>query len=406
MTEYEQRSATRSVGLFDEVSDLLIWAQNRVGPLTFIGLMLAAWLWLDFLRVTGLPVGFLSPTSVVALPILFMVVAMAVIVLWVGAVLPSLALWAPLFEGGPSIVSLGRRYASRGDQDWTSALDDFAQPLTAAEAAVFRWGLIKRWLVFSAMTFAVGPVLIAYGVWHGGRLTGWSDLLAMAVLTVPAVIVFARLLGKATGRRPSWEFMGNFGWASSLQVLVSLMMSVGLLQAFPAQSVDQLAPALVAYLIGVVVIGAAQIAISVRMAKGLYRDLFKHVFMGAIGLMGLVTVIQPLGGRLVTYPLQLESPDGQACMVLGLTHDASKPDMIDAAILAPSGRPQTRELDFAILLDGTYYLRTAATGRAVFMIPVNRVSRVQDCPLKTPSASKRPAVVPGAGSGSTAASRT
>ena len=386
MTEDDSPPDMKPVSVFDEVSDLLKWAQDRVGPLSFIGLTLAAWLWLDFLHVMGLPIGFLSPTSMVALPILFMVVVFAVLLLGTCAMLPGLALWTPLFEGGPSITSLGRRRSKHADQAWSLALDDFTAPTMAAEASRFRWGLIKRWLLFTALTASAWPALAVSLLWRDGRASWWLSVPGIAVLILPTATMFVRSLRRATGRWPSLDFIANFIGAGCLQAGVSSWMLLALLKAFSAGPTYQMASVLAVCSGLAFGIGLLQVVVAVRMARGLYPDLLKHVFIAAIGLMTVMAVIPPVGGRLVAYPLQLKSPGGQTCMVLGLTHDASKLSLVDAAILPASGLPHTLTLDFAVLLDGIYYVRTVSTGQTVYMIPANLVSRIEDCPVVSASA--------------------
>jgi hypothetical protein len=81
---------------FGEISDFLKWSQERVGPLTFVGLAIAALLWLDFLKFFSLPVSFLSLSSLSALPALFAIVVFAVIVLVFDAVMPGFVLCTPI----------------------------------------------------------------------------------------------------------------------------------------------------------------------------------------------------------------------------------------------------------------------------------------------------------------------
>lgn len=377
MTAETPASKADVVSPFDEISDLLKWSQDRVGPLTFVGLSIAALLWLDFLKVFALPVGFLSSTSLAALPALFSVVVFLVIALTLVACLPSIPLWMPLIEGGPSIGTLGRgRFAAEAEKD--GAASGFRQ-LPETEAAVVRRRMLRQWFGFN------GSIAICSLLWVGSlfelspRPTWFWWLGAVAIGVAMALIMLAWPLKKKLGRWPSIEFALILLGAGLVQGTISLFLIQVLLNVIALQSSRMLVVAAIIYLVVMTLIILVQAAVAMRMAQGLYRGASKHVMAVVLLIMLVLAAVPQAGARLVSYPLQLAATDGSTCQVLTLLPLPSAVPTSYATVQDLDHPGHSVPLNFITHLDGMYYVRPDPRKGAVYAVPEASVGGIGPC---------------------------
>ncbi|AFC84729.1 hypothetical protein Fraau_0232 [Frateuria aurantia DSM 6220] len=377
MTAETPASKADAVSLFDEISDLLKWSQDRVGPLTFVGLSIAALLWLDFLKVFALPVGFLSSSSLAALPALFSVVVFLIIAMTLVICLPSMPLWMPLIEGGPSIGTLGRgRFAAEAEKD--GAASGFRQ-LPETEAAVVRRRMLRQWLGFN------GGVVMFSLLWVGSlfelspRPTWFWWLGAVAIGVAMALIMLAWQLKKKLGRWPSIEFALILLGAGLVQGTISLFLIQVLLNVIALQSSRMLVVAAIIYLVVMALIILLQALVAMRIIKGMYRGGLKHVMVSVLLILVAVAAVPQAGARLVSYPLQLATVDGETCQVLTLLPLSSAAPSSYATVQDLNNPGHSVPLNFITHLDGMYYVRPDPWKGAVYAVPEASVGGIGPC---------------------------
>lgn len=377
MTADTPASKADAVSLFDEISDLLKWSQDRVGPLTFVGLSIAALLWLDFLKVFALPVGFLSSSSLAALPALFSVVVFLVIALTLVACLPSMPWWMPLIEGGPSIGALGRgRFAAEAEKD--GAASGFRQ-LPETEAAVVRRRMLRQWFGFNG-SIAICSLLWVSLLWVFGLHPTSYWLVGTVAIGVAVVLIrLAGPLKTSLGRWSSLGFAVIFFEAGLIQTVVSLSLIQLLLKAIPLEPPWRVAPALIIYLFVMALIILIQALVAIWIAKGMYRGGLKHVMASVLLILVVVAAVPQAGAWLASYPLQLAALDGETCQVLTLLPLSSAAPSSYATVQDLNNPGHSVPLNFITHLDGMYYVRQDPRKGTVYAVPEASIGGIGSC---------------------------
>ncbi|MHC1481668.1 hypothetical protein ACYJW8_15595 [Frateuria aurantia] len=380
MAEDPAPSPTVAVGFFDELSELLKWSQERVGPLTFTGLAIAAWLWLDFLTYFRLPISFLSPSSLAALPALFGVAVFVVLYGVLLVSLPSLALWTPLYEAGPSLISLGRHGPHK-------LAGEIGPVLPSEVSGSVRWTMLVRWLAFGGMMAVLCLAWVGWLALHHGHGAVWP-VLALSVFA--GVLWLWLAVKKLTGRYPSLSFACSYGAAICFQLAATLSIIAILLDGGLEPGFYVIAGKLMVYFLAIVVIWLLQALVALRIRDGLYPGFLKQLLLSAIGVMLVAAAVPRVGAIVVGYPLRLKGADGQSCVRLMLASDALKTVAVAPLLLDTSRPGSTLNLNFAVHLDGSYWVKTDPPQGRVYSVPDAAVTGIVPC-IGTPAGAQPPA---------------
>ncbi len=160
------RKANSPTSVSDEISRLLLWLTQRWAALALGGFVLATILWMDFLREFGLPVSFISPGLLSALPVLGLAVGVPVLVATLLSVLMAVALWTPIHKDGPSLVAWASAQKAGGtDADGGQRGNRDVRP-----------DLFNRWLALYFVHAGYWVCFVASAYWYFDRpsLSSWG----------------------------------------------------------------------------------------------------------------------------------------------------------------------------------------------------------------------------------------
>lgn len=373
-TPSEQKNETFDV--FVEISDFLKWAQDRVGPLTFIGLAISALLWLDFLKFFSLPVSFLSSSSLAALPALFVTVVFVVVALTINAVMPAFVLWTPLFSDGPSLASLGLRKRVPTTEG-NKVLNDLA--LSETDAREIRVKLVNRWIALGTFVGALWMLWVASTFCPNSHVSGWLLLINLALSAAAGRLLFLPLVKKVAGGKPSWSFILLLGGAILAQSVVTFWILYIFLKTTTDIAIWTLVFRAAVYILVIVGITLVQLLAAQRVAAGPYPDILKHGSLVAIGALIMIAATTPAGAMLVSYPLRTSAPDAGSCIVLTLLPAQANSPEAYARIQDINNQGHTVPFAFVTHLDDKYYAKIDPINGTVYTISDTLVEGVDSC---------------------------
>lgn len=374
------RQQDQKFDTFDEISDFLKWAQDRVGPLTFAGLAISALLWLDFLKVFSLPVSFLSVSSLSALPALFATVVFIVAAITINAVMPAFVLWTPLFSDGPSLASLSlQKRLPTTENDTRREVQTTASKLSEAEAKKIRIKLVNRWISLGACIAILWTIWVASTFCPNNHVPGWMLLINLLLSICVGLSLFFPILKKVAGERPSWSFMLQLSGAILAQSVVTFWILYIFLKTTTDIAFSTLALRAAAYIIVVFVITLVQLLAAQRVALGPYPNILKHSVLIAIAVLTMIVAIPPAGAMLASYPLRTTAPDGGSCVVLTLLPVQDNSSKTYATVQDISNPGHTVHFAFLTHLDDRYYAKIDSLKGIVYPIADSLVGSLDTC---------------------------
>jgi hypothetical protein len=378
MTTSEQKNQTFDV--FVEISDFLKWAQERVGPLTFIGLAISALLWLDFLKFFSLPVSFLSSSSLAALPALFVTVVFVVVALTINAVMPAFVLWMPLFSDGPSLASLGlqrRIPTAEGNEGPNSEPNDPA--FSEADAKEIRVKLVNRWIALGTFVGALWMLWVASTFCPNSHVPGWLLLINLVLSLAVGLWLFLPLVKKVVAEQPSWSFILLLGGAILAQSVVTFWILYIFLKTTTDIAIWTLVFRAAVYILVIIGITLIQLLAAQRVAVGPYPDILKHVTLVAIGILIMIAATTPVGAMLVSYPLRTSAPDGGSCIVFTLLPVQTNSPETYATVQDLNNQVHNVPFAFVTHLEDKYYAKTDPLNGTVYPISDTLVGSIDAC---------------------------
>lgn len=358
---------------FLEISDFLKWAQDRVGPLAFVGLAISALLWLDFLRFYGIPVSFLSGTTLAALPALFAAVTFVAIIFLIGIVTPGIILSTPLTPRGISLAS----YYFPGQMRVAGEASSVDPEVVLPSA---KHGFRITWLL---------TINLVGTLWIGWVALSFLHINWLAYLS-PLVVILSIVLAAWLLRKSFQQVCGKWITWNSCSVLAGSMLSQNLLALFALIVVGQsfvestwmsFVISFMFYVIALNAMAIFQLIAATRIVRGVYPDVLKHAALVALAVLFLIAAIEPIGATLASYPMKETAPNGKSCIVISLL-----PEQANQHIISPSLRSQkdpslSVKLPFVTHVEDRYYVRTDLYKGSVYAVPVSMTSQFDDCPI-------------------------
>lgn len=369
--------------IFDEISDFLKWSQDRVGPLTFTGLAIAALLWLDFLKFFSLPVSFLSLSSLAAMPALFATVVFAVIVLVFDAIMPGFVLWTPLYPGGPCLSLLGQQ--QQGSTPNTTIVIEKKierQNLSAREANKVRKKLIKCWVSVNLLIGMLWILWVASTLYPVITNPNWLVLPNFALSIACGLLLFYFPIKKIAQENPSVPFLLRLSCAIFAQSVVAFSILFVFLKTTTDTEIWTLISHAALYELVLFLLSLTQLLVAQRVALGPYPNMLKHVTLGVIVVMTFVAAMNPVGAMLASYPLRANAPDGGSCIVLTLLPvQMSLPNSptVYATVQDLNNPGHTVPLAFVTHLENTYYAKIDPLHGDVYPISDTLVGGIGSC---------------------------
>src|ERR1700754_4664137 len=350
--------------IFEELSSFLLWLSQRWPGLGLGGLVLAMLLWIDFISLFDLPVSFISPGILSALPILGLSVGVPVVAAIVIAALMAFVLWQPLHKGGPSLVSGGLV----PDEDDKKHPDVFMRWLVLCLVHAFYW------------VGYLGVVSL-----HFKPSGEWVWVLAFVLPGIYGFASFRPVFRAASPTRPSWWFIILFaGCLASLTAFAGLLFLPLVSAAGGTGSLGTIVhiEAYVAIMVGVALV---QLVTARLVMRGWRRGLLRKVFLFFMALLVPVLAFPGVGGQFASYRLRLSGPAHAACMVLVFRQGQAVTDSIPQAALGV-GAGRSVPFEFVTRLDDQYYVKAHVFEGPTYVVPVAAVGGFEGCPK--PAATK------------------
>jgi hypothetical protein len=352
---------TPAFSLFDEASSFLLWLSKRWPALGVAGLIMAMLLWIDFIRFFDLPVSFISPSMLSALPILGLAVGVPIVAATLFVALMAFVLWQPLHEGAPSVVS------------WASAPGDAEGAGQDGRPDVF-----VRWIVLCVVHALYWVMYVALVMLHVKASGHWVWLLGLLLPEAFGFYIFWPVFRAASRRRPSWRYLLLFGVAIAMQTVLAGLLFIPVLGS--AQGTVNTVLHLEGFFFIVVGIGFVQLVTAKLVMRGWRRGLTKKVFLSTTGLMVMLVAFPDIGGQVASYRLALTGPGHSACMVLVFRDGQSVTDTIARSLIADVATRHSVPFAFTVRLDDQYYVKERAQAGQTWVIPVASVAGFDACP--------------------------
>lgn len=361
--------ASAPPSVFDELSSFLLWLSKRWPGLGFAGLTLAMLLWVDFIRLFDLPVSFISPGLLPALPILGLAVGVPAAAGIVIAALMAFVLWQPLHPGGPSLVSA----ASLKEQDATAVSGRIRRP-----DPFMRWVML---LGVHALYWIAYVLLVAAGV---EPQAGWVWALGLVIPGAYAYWSFWPVFRAATPTRPSWGYLGFFTGSLFMQSAFAGLLFLPLVASAGGGGSWGMLAHMEGYFLMMVGVAFIQLVTAKLALRGWRRGLLRKVFLAVAVLLVPVLAYPDVGGTFASYRLRLSGPGHASCMVLVFRQGQSVDDAITASVLDGRDRHRSIALNFVARFDDQYYVKAQPYAGPTWLVPVSAVGGVESCPNKLP----------------------
>ena len=361
-------------GWFDEISRCLKWAQDRSLPLAFFGLTISGLLLLElvaeFQLSIGMSVGLLS-----ALPLLFAMVAVIILVLAMALVSPAGALFV--------------RFAARGERRLVDLHSEGFRPALRWFVWSFANALIWIALVFTAYFFEhsinfldvcagllssmlLGVLIL--GPWRV-ELGQRQDQASASAIKVGLTFGALKAEWGAIVNLFPWLFLQSAALLSGLQISLPLIPEPF---RHGRETIDWLVIGAV-LLCSVVIPIIAQVAFVRSIKSGPVPGVLERAVIVACALISCALIFPPFAGRLAAYPFLESTTGGRQCVIYAL--QAKQVDHVDAAAIDPGAQARTKMMHLAVMLDGIYYLKIGRDDSAMYRIPADIVTAVLRCPV-------------------------
>ncbi len=360
--------------VFDQISQGLVWLNERAWPLSGCILFISMWYLTGFIVEEKVPLSIASSPIIATLPVLFVLILLFIVLL-VGFLLSPTAMLFTIVRkpGRERLVDL---LIQPGE-----AVGRFSIPRNI----VIGWFLIPTIAVlFIGLVWLLSEKLDV--------IPGWI-MSALVLLSLPiSVVVFVLVVIKEKSLKLKLgDFSSDFWIATCFSVLPQFLiiayvfiLSIRLAQA----SGDSYFLLWLSVLIGVIVlcflqlVGAKLIA-SARQPEHAVVNSFK----AGVIIVVLLGVYPPSASLLTGGAFKLTASGGRACAVL--TWNSENPPGIEA-LHSTDNTKQSRKLRILIQVDEYYFVRPALekskkvegaeTPKKVYFVPREIVSSIDDCP--------------------------
>jgi hypothetical protein len=368
-TRKARKGTERPVSAIEEISVFLLWLTQRWAALALGGLVLATVLWTDFLREFDLPVSFITPGLLSALPVLGLAVGLPVLVGTLFSVLMAVALWTPIHKDGPSLVA------------WASASKPALQPGEDTEGGRRAVGpdLFNRWISLCVVHAGYWVCYVGSVYWHFHlqSLTVWG--LAYAVPMLVGLLLFRPVFRAASDTSPSLSYLGVFCGCVAAQATLAGFLVVPHLASVGINDGIGVLLHLEMYVYVLIGVGIAQLFAAKFFLRGWRPGALKGLFIFTVAAVAVVMCIPGLGGQFVSYRLRLNGPGHQTCIVLTLRQGQLVAESLPPQVLPGGKGVRTVHLDFVTRLDDAYYVKPSAMSGPTYVVPANAVSGFESC---------------------------
>jgi hypothetical protein len=350
---------------FGSLSQLLAWMAKRAAPLTGGVLGIAALFWADFRWEFSLPIGFASSSMLTALPSLAVIVCFATAILVVGIASPGLILTHPIASGGPTMASLLQ-----------TSLDETGHRINQHSSRV-----IGRYWFGMAVVSAISWTLVITG------MTIWPDTEVSTGALAFAAVILAQTLGArwmvlralpSAAITPSPDFYALLALSLLLQTVIAFWALYGLSRTLHHLVVADVMLRWMIFVAGMLMAATVQIVAALRMIKGWYPNLLKHIVCLGLAVLGLVAVIPPVAGRIASLALLSSATPGRPCTLLVFHRDSKDAPPPNDAILDGDHPGQSKPLRVVYPADAMLYVKESIEG-PVYLIDLKAVSSTQAC---------------------------
>jgi len=349
---------------FTSVSLLLAWLAKRAAPFTALSIGIAAILWSEFRHEFALPIGFASASVLTALPALMAIVATAAGILAWGLAMPGQVLTTRLRPDGPTLASLLR-----------TPID----PETGQRTNVRASRILDRYWVGSAVASGLSWVgVIAWETVRPATSVGWGFLVVFTgslLLTAVGSPVLKRALGEA---QPCGAgFLGMLLLGHVAQSYVAFFVVFVILKMVGSASAIDLALGGVCLLIIMVFAAFVQMALALRLIRGWYPNVLKHLVCLAFLVVGVVSMVPPVGARLASLALLSSATPDRPCSILLLNDDITTTTL---RRIADEGMPgQSRPMRVVFPFDSVFYVKESIEA-PTFIVDAKNVGGTMACP--------------------------
>lgn len=343
--------------IFDELSSFLLWLSKRWPGLGLGGLVLAMLLWIDFISLFDLPVSFISPGILSALPILGLSVGVPVVGAIVIAALMAFVLWQPLHKGGPSLVT----------------------PVSTPDDGVKRPDVFMRWLVLCLVHAFYWVAYLGVVSLHFKPSGEWVWLLAFVLPGIYGFFSFWPVFRAASPKYPSGWFIILFAGCLASLTAFSGLLFLPLVSAAGATGSLGTIVHLEAYVAIMVGVALVQLVTAKLVMRGWRRGLLRKVFLFVMALLVPVLAFPGVGGQFASYRLRLSGPAHAPCMVLVFRQGQTVTDSIPQAVVG-AGAGHSVPFEFVTRLDDQYYVKAHVFEGPTFVVPVSAIGGFEACP--------------------------
>lgn len=347
--------------MFEEISSFLLWVSVRWPVLALYGLVMATMLWMDFIQLFDLPVSFISPGMLTALPILGLSVGVPVATLMVVVACTAAALWLPLTPGGLSLMA------------WTNTARTVEVEHGARPPDLF-----NRWLILSVLQAVYWPA------WFGLRYLT-TAIPADAVWPTGCVVSLAAgfwlfwpvFRAASPGVRPGGRYLSVFALNVLFQTSIATLLVVPVLAGAETNRPVVVAFHAEAYVFILIGIALSQLLTSKLFTRGWRHDLLKKGFVLVMGVLGFLLGFPGAGGTLAAYRLRIEGPGHSTCM--RLQFQSAGPVSPPVVVLDKGNPARSIPLNFVTRLDDAYYVKVLPQQGPTFVVPAASVTGITAC---------------------------
>jgi len=343
-----------------EISDGLLWINQRALPITSLILIIAACYLFAFSQEEKIP---LSMSTVAAiLPSLFLRIAL-LLTLLISSIFSPVIIFSPFSKPG-----------NTNDSNHTKYNDNQENSIS--------WKIIIGWLI-SIIIIGILLILMAY---NSERLsTAFQIISLILIIPISVSLFFMKFFTKYEISFRNWrklpvEIIAYFSASMFCQLLLmcfTLLISYSFIKN-STQSIWALASytALISMLIGLVQIVGAYVIFIISKRKTFSIVKTTWAYLGIIFLLG----IHPTSGAWITGTvLETTTTGGRSCTILSLKNPDSKEL---ESFRDPENPKQTKPLRIFIGDDGKYIARIndKSDSKRLEFIPFSIVTGIDECP--------------------------
>jgi hypothetical protein len=354
---------------FVAISQFLAWAAKRAAPLTALTIAIAAMLWSDFRHEFGLPIGFASGSVLAALPALAAIVSTAIGCLALGLATPAQVLTMPIRPDGPTMASL---------------LKTPIDPVTRKRSNQRISHTVERYWIGMAAISGMGWVgVIAWVTLCPDTPIGAGLLLMLAVVmiqTACASPMLRRALGESSPANAGFYLILLLSHV--MQSYLSFAVMYVLLKTSTSTAAWDLTVRIAGLLVIMVAVAVLQLIVSMRIIKGWYPNLIKHVVCLAFAIMGAISIIPPLGARLASFALLSTASPNRPCSIL--LFNAGSKEMPPKPIVDEHTPSQSKELRIVFPFDNAFYVKES-TDTPSYIVDAKALAGTKACPAEASS---------------------